>query len=102
MNTVAFHTFGCKLNFSETSTIARKFKQKGYKRISINDNPNKVVINTCSVTENADKKCKELIKKIKNKYPKTEIDIIVCDASFISLKKVINVPLNFLKNKDFS
>ena len=37
MNTVAFHTFGCKLNFSETSTIARKFKQKGYKRISIND-----------------------------------------------------------------
>ena len=80
MNTVAFHTFGCKLNFSETSTIARKFKQKGYKRISINDNPNKVVINTCSVTENADKKCKELIKKIKNKYPKTEIDIIGCYA----------------------
>ena len=61
MNTVAFHTFGCKLNFSETSTIERKFKQKGYKKISINDNPNKVIINTCSVTENADKKCKELI-----------------------------------------
>ena len=80
MKTVAFHTFGCKLNFSETSTIARKFKQKGYKRISINDNPNKVIINTCSVTENANKKCKELIKKIKNKSPKTEIDIIGCYA----------------------
>jgi len=80
MNTVAFHTFGCKLNFSETSTIERKFKQKGYKKISINDNPNKVIINTCSVTENADKKCKELIKKIKNKSPKTEIDIIGCYA----------------------
>ena len=80
MNTVAFHTFGCKLNFSETSTIARKFKQKGYKRISINDNPNKVIINTCSVTENANKKCKELIKKIKNKSPKTEINIIGCYA----------------------
>ena len=80
MNTVAFHTFGCKLNFSETSTIERKFKQKGYKKISINDNPNKVIINTCSVTKNADKKCKELIKKIKNKSPKTEIVIIGCYA----------------------
>jgi len=80
MNTVAFHTFGCKLNFSETSTIERIFTQKGYKKIPINDNPNKVIINTCSVTENADKKCKELIKKIKNKSPKTEIDIIGCYA----------------------
>ena len=57
MNKVAFHTFGCKLNFSETSTIARIFKEKGYKTTTIKNNPDQVVINTCSVTENADKKC---------------------------------------------
>ena len=64
MNKVAFHTFGCKLNFSETSTIARIFKEKGYKTTTIKNNPDQVVINTCSVTENADKKCKDLIKKL--------------------------------------
>ena len=52
MNKVAFHTFGCKLNFSETSTIARIFKEKGYKTTTIKNNPDQVVINTCSVTEN--------------------------------------------------
>ena len=68
MNKVAFHTFGCKLNFSETSTIARIFKEKGYKTTTIKNNPDQVVINTCSVTENADKKCKDLIKKIYSIY----------------------------------
>ena len=53
MKTVAFHTFGCKLNFSETSSISREFTDNGYKKKSIYDNPNKVIINTCSVTENA-------------------------------------------------
>ena len=80
MRTVAFHTFGCKLNFSETSTISRMFKKNGYQRTTINNNPDKVIINTCSVTENADKRCRDLIKKIKKKSPSTKITIVGCYA----------------------
>ena len=78
MNKVAFHTFGCKLNFSETSTIARIFKEKGYKTTTIKNNPDQVVINTCSVTENADKKCKDLIKKINKISPNSKVTIVGC------------------------
>ena len=80
MNKVAFHTFGCKLNFSETSTIARIFKEKGYKTTTIKNNPDQVVINTCSVTENADKKCKDLIKKINKISPNSKVTIVGCYA----------------------
>ena len=80
MSTVAFHTFGCKLNFSETSTISRMFKENGYQRTTINNNPDKVIINTCSVTENADKRCRDLIKKIKKQSPSTKITIVGCYA----------------------
>jgi len=80
MSTVAFHTFGCKLNFSETSTISRMFKENGYQRTTITNNPDKVIINTCSVTENADKRCRDLIKKIKKQSPSTKITIVGCYA----------------------
>ena len=80
MNKVAFHTFGCKLNFSETSTIARIFKEKGYKTTTIKNNPDQVIINTCSVTENADKKCKDLIKKINKISPNSKVTIVGCYA----------------------
>ena len=80
MSTVAFHTFGCKLNFSETSTISRMFKENGYQRTTINNSPDKVIINTCSVTENADKRCRDLIKKIKKQSPSTKITIVGCYA----------------------
>ena len=80
MSTVAFHTFGCKLNFSETSTISRMFKENGYQRTTITNNPDKVIINTCSVTENADKSCRDLIKKIKKQSPSTKITIVGCYA----------------------
>ena len=80
MSTVAFHTFGCKLNFSETSTISRMFKENGYKRTTINNKPDKIIINTCSVTENADKRCRDLIKKIKKQSPSTKITIVGCYA----------------------
>ena len=80
MSTVAFHTFGCKLNFSETSTISRMFKENGYQRTTIANNPDKVIINTCSVTENADKRCRDLIKKIKKQSPSTKITIVGCYA----------------------
>ncbi|MGB1507664.1 MAG: tRNA (N(6)-L-threonylcarbamoyladenosine(37)-C(2))-methylthiotransferase MtaB, partial [Crocinitomicaceae bacterium] len=54
---VAFHTFGCKLNFSETSTISRLFENAGIAKVTLDDFPDIFVINTCSVTENADKRC---------------------------------------------
>jgi threonylcarbamoyladenosine tRNA methylthiotransferase MtaB len=65
---VAFYTLGCKLNFSETSTIARLFEDGGFAKVEFEDNPDIFVINTCSVTENADKKCKQLVKRAKKIY----------------------------------
>ncbi|APS39934.1 tRNA (N(6)-L-threonylcarbamoyladenosine(37)-C(2))-methylthiotransferase MtaB [Salegentibacter sp. T436] len=65
MNTkkVAFYTLGCKLNFSETSTIARSFKDEGFKRVEFTEEADIYVINTCSVTENADKRFKTIVKQ---------------------------------------
>ena len=60
---VAFHTLGCKLNFSETATIARDFNPKQYQRVDFDSPAEVYVINTCSVTENADKRLKGLVKK---------------------------------------
>jgi len=77
---VALYTLGCKLNFSETSTIARMFEEEGYARVDFNDTPDIYVINTCSVTENADKKCKQLVKKALNINPDAFIAIIGCYA----------------------
>lgn len=67
---VAFYTLGCKLNFSETSTLARSFQEAGYAKVAFEDTPDVFVINTCSVTENADKKCKQLVKKAKKSIRK--------------------------------
>ena len=92
MKTVGFHTFGCKLNFSETSSISREFTDNGYKKKSIYDNPNKVIINTCSVTENADKKCQDLIRKIKRKSPDSEITVVGCFAQLKPIE-IINIKL---------
>jgi len=77
---VAFHTFGCKLNFSETSTISRLFEDAGMAKVSFDQNPDIYVINTCSVTENADKKCKQLVRKAKRMNADCFIVIIGCFA----------------------
>ena len=90
MSTVAFHTFGCKLNFSETSSISRMFGEKGYKRTTLNNKPDNLIINTCSVTENADKRCRELIRKIKRKSPNTKITVIGCYAQ-LKADKIIEI-----------
>ena len=89
MNKVAFHTFGCKLNYSETSSISRIFKKNGFKATSIKDKPDEVIINTCSVTENADKKCKDLIKKINKVSPSSKITVVGCYAQ-LKPKKISN------------
>lgn len=77
---VAFYTLGCKLNFSETSTIARLFDDAGYAKVEFEDTPDIYVINTCSVTENADKKCKQLVKKALKINPNAFVAIIGCFA----------------------
>ena len=80
MKKVAFYTLGCKLNFSETSTISRQFEEKGFLKVDFQENPDIFIINTCSVTENADKKCKKLVKEAKKISPDSYVAIIGCYA----------------------
>lgn len=77
---VSFHTLGCKLNFSETSTIARLFSDAGFAKVDFNDAPDVYVINTCSVTQNADKECRQLVKKAMKINPDAFVAIIGCYA----------------------
>ncbi|GAA0759928.1 tRNA (N(6)-L-threonylcarbamoyladenosine(37)-C(2))-methylthiotransferase MtaB [Psychroflexus lacisalsi] len=77
---VAFYTLGCKLNFSETSTIARNFQEEGYERVEFENDPDVVVINTCSVTENADKRFKTIVKQAQKTNPDAFIIGIGCYA----------------------
>lgn len=78
--TVAFHTLGCKLNFSETSTIARLFQEKGFVKKDFSEAADVYVINTCSVTENADKECKTIVKNALSKNPDAFIAVVGCYA----------------------
>lgn len=80
MKKVAFYTLGCKLNYSETSTIARKFEEKGYQKVEFNEKPDIFIINTCSVTENADKKCKKIVREANQINPDGYVAIIGCYA----------------------
>ena len=77
---VAFHTLGCKLNFSETSTIKRDFLSRGFKYVSFSDIADIYVLNTCSVTENADKEARKIIRKAKKINPNSLIAVIGCYA----------------------
>lgn len=77
---VAFYTLGCKLNFSETSTIARSFENKGYDRVDFTDRADMYVINTCSVTENADKRFKTLVRQAQKTNPEAFVAAIGCYA----------------------
>jgi len=77
---VAFYTLGCKLNFSETSTIARSFSCEGFDRVDFDDKADIYVINTCSVTENADKRFKTIVKKAQRANPEAFIIAIGCYA----------------------
>ncbi|MDZ4715775.1 MAG: tRNA (N(6)-L-threonylcarbamoyladenosine(37)-C(2))-methylthiotransferase MtaB [Cytophagales bacterium] len=80
MKKVAFYTLGCKLNYSETSTISRKFEEKGYRKVDFSDSPDIFIINTCSVTENADKKCHKLVREARSISPDAYVAIIGCYA----------------------
>ena len=77
---VAFHTLGCKLNFSESSTIARLFEKEGFNKVSFSEEADVYVINTCSVTENADKECKSIVKSALHQNPDAFIAVVGCYA----------------------
>ncbi|WP_281987418.1 tRNA (N(6)-L-threonylcarbamoyladenosine(37)-C(2))-methylthiotransferase MtaB [Aquimarina aggregata] len=77
---VAFYTLGCKLNFSETSTIARNFTDEGFDRVDFSDNADIYVINTCSVTENADKRFKTIVKQAQKSNPDAFVAAVGCYA----------------------
>ena len=94
---VSFYTLGCKLNFSETSTIAESFRDAGYQEVPFEENSNVCVINTCSVTENADKKFYNILKKIKKFNPQSYVIVVGCYAQLkpndISQIKGVNLVL---------
>ncbi len=77
---VSFHTLGCKLNFSESSTLAREFERGGYLRVEPSEATDVAVINSCSVTEHADKKCRNIIRKIHRRNPNAIIAVTGCYA----------------------
>jgi len=77
---VAFHTLGCKLNFSETATISRDFIRHGFEKVDYRDEADIYVLNTCSVTENADKEARKLIRQAKRRNPNSSIAVIGCYA----------------------
>jgi threonylcarbamoyladenosine tRNA methylthiotransferase MtaB len=91
MKKVAFYTLGCKLNYSETSTISRKFEEKGYTKVEFTDTPDVFIINTCSVTENADKKCHKIVREARAISPNAYVAIIGCYAQ-LKPKEISEIP----------
>jgi threonylcarbamoyladenosine tRNA methylthiotransferase MtaB len=91
MKKVAFYTLGCKLNYSETSTISRQFEAKGYKKVDFTDTPDIYIINTCSVTENADKKCRKVVREARQHSPNAYVAIIGCYAQ-LKPKEISEIP----------
>lgn len=78
--TALFHTLGCKLNFSETSTVAKMLADRGIRRVQIGETPDIIVVNTCSVTELADKKSRQAIRSLSKRYPGAAILVTGCYA----------------------
>jgi threonylcarbamoyladenosine tRNA methylthiotransferase MtaB len=86
----AFYTLGCKLNFAETSTLARALQEEGYARVSFDERADIYVINTCSVTENADKECKQVVKKALKQNPLALVVVTGCYAQ-LKPQEVANI-----------
>ena len=91
MKKVAFYTLGCKLNFAESSSIARSLEPMGFTRVDFQDSPNLFVINTCSVTEQADKKCKKVVREAKKINPASTVVIMGCYAQ-LKPEEISNIP----------
>jgi len=88
---VAFHTLGCKLNFSETSTLSRMLENDGFEKKEFDDLADVYVINTCSVTDNADKECRQLVRRIQRKSPESLVVITGCYAQ-LKPREIAEIP----------
>ncbi len=88
---VAFHTLGCKLNFSETSTLSRQLEKEGFEKKAFTEKADIYVINTCSVTENADKECRQLVRRIQRQAPESFVVITGCYAQ-LKPKEIAEIP----------
>jgi len=91
IRTVAFHTLGCKLNFSETSSLSRMLEAEGFQKREFDDLADVYVINSCSVTENADKECRQLVRRIQHKSPESFVVITGCYAQ-LKPKEISEIP----------
>lgn len=91
MRKVAFYTLGCKLNYSETSSLSRIFEDKGYRKVDFHESPDIFIINTCSVTENADKKCHKIVREARAISPDAYIAIVGCYAQ-LKPKEIAEIP----------
>jgi threonylcarbamoyladenosine tRNA methylthiotransferase MtaB len=89
--TIAFHTLGCKLNFSETSTLSRQVEQEGFEKKDFEDLADVYVINTCSVTDNADKECRQIVRRIQRRAPESLVVITGCYAQ-LKPKEIAEIP----------
>jgi threonylcarbamoyladenosine tRNA methylthiotransferase MtaB len=90
-NTVAFHTLGCKLNFSETSTIRRQFEDHGYQTVNFEDGADVYILNTCSVTDFADKKCRYEVRRALKYAPQAKVVVVGCYAQ-LKPKEIADIP----------
>jgi threonylcarbamoyladenosine tRNA methylthiotransferase MtaB len=88
---VAFHTLGCKLNYSETSTISRLMEKEGFEKKEFEEVADVYVINTCSVTDNADKECRQLVRRIQRKAPESLVVITGCYAQ-LKPREIAEIP----------
>ena len=91
MQKIAFHTLGCKLNFSETSYLARQMDKAGLERVDFDGVSDVYVINTCSVTDNADKECRQLVRRIQRRAPESFVVITGCYAQ-LKPKEIAEIP----------
>jgi len=89
--TVAFHTLGCKLNFSETSTLSRLMEGEGFEKADFDAQADVYVINTCSVTDNADKECRQIVRRIQRRAPESLVVITGCYAQ-LKPKEIAEIP----------
>ncbi|REK62517.1 MAG: tRNA (N(6)-L-threonylcarbamoyladenosine(37)-C(2))-methylthiotransferase MtaB, partial [Bacteroidetes bacterium] len=91
MPSVAFHTLGCKLNFAETSTIAKDFRNNGFEEVGFKEGADVYVINTCSVTENADRECRNIVGRALRANPDGFVVIVGCYAQ-LKPEQIMEMP----------
>ena len=89
--TVAFHTLGCKLNFAETSSLSRMMESEGFEKKEFEEQADVYVINTCSVTDNADKECRQIVRRIQRKAPESLVVVTGCYAQ-LKPKEIADIP----------